>query len=82
MFTAELGILFKSLATGDSSDDKNSRLVERDKQSGGAVSKAAEAASLTIFCWSVDCERLHLRVEIHLYITRQWALSCLQSNTD
>lgn len=75
-------LLFKSFGTGDMFGDENSRLVERDKRSGGAVSKAAEAASLTIFCWSVDCERLHLRVEIHLYITRQWALSCLQSNTD
>lgn len=74
--------LLKKSEAGNTFVDENCRLVERDKQSGEAVPKAAEAASLTIFCWSADCERLHLRVEIHLYITRQWALSCLQSNTD
>lgn len=62
--------------------DVGGREIERDGQSGGAVLKAVEAASLTIFCCTADCERLHLRVEIHLYITRQWALGCLQSNTD
>lgn len=74
--------LFIKPEAGNTLVDENSRLAERDKRSGEAVPKAVEAASLTIFCWSADCERLHLRVEIHLYITRQWALSCLQSNTD
>lgn len=71
-----------NLKAGEATPDDNNRAPERDRGSGRTASKAAEAASLTIFCWTADCERLHLRVEIHLYITRQWALSCLQSNTD
>lgn len=77
-----LHVFQPKFGTGNVESNDNSRVGERDRRPGEAVSKAAEAASLTIFCWTADCERLHLRVEIHLYITRQWPLSCLQSNTD
>lgn len=74
--------VYEILKAGDAVFTDNRSAVERDNRSRELTSKAVEAASLTIFCWTADCERLHLRVEIHLYITRQWALSCLQSNTD